>query len=271
MIRFLMIGLVMCASVPAVSQECGPETPCQIDAGSYHMRIPVGEGPHPVLLWYHGHRGNGASIHNGGGLQRDFLDQGYIVLAPNGYRSGDGPRSYPARDGAPRDDVAFTFEVLKDAGARASVDKNRIYVGGFSAGGSMAWLLACEAGEHLSGMVSVAGALRAPNATTCAGLTDLPVLQIHGFGDAQVPFEGRGIRDWHQGSVWDSLKHARAANGCRSNPDSIQIDAEFRTRTWDDSCAGASVRLDVHDGGHGLPQGWTERARAFFEGKTSNP
>ena len=89
-------------------------------------------------------------------------------------------------------------------------------------------------------------------------------MQVHGFGDGQVPFEGRAIRDWHQGSIWDALERARAANECRSNPDEIEITDELRTRLWDSSCAKALVRLDVHNGGHGLPNGWTARAVAFF-------
>lgn len=131
----------------------------------------------------------------------------------------------------------------------------------------MAWLLACAAGDRLSGMVSVAGALRRPNATDCTGLKGLPILQIHGFGDGQVPFEGRAIRNWHQGSVWDALERARVVNGCRSNPDRVEIDEAYRSRVWDVSCDTGAVRLDAHDGGHGLPRGWTARARDFLEGR----
>ncbi len=49
------------------------------------------------------------------------------------------------------------------------------------------------------------------------------------------------------------------------SPDQIEIGEDFRGRVWDAPCSGAPVRLDVHDGGHDLPQGWT--ARAFLEGK----
>jgi polyhydroxybutyrate depolymerase len=264
--RILALATLLLAGTSAFAQDCGPDVPCEIGGGSYHLRLPTGEGPHPVLIWYHGHRGNGVSIHRGGGLQRDFLDQGYALLAPNGFLSASGVRSYPARQGAPRDDVAFTFAALEDAGTRAALDLTRVFAGGFSAGGSMAWLLACEAGDRLAGMVSVAGALRRPNPTECAGLKGLPILQVHGFADGQVPFEGRRIRDWHQGSLWDALEQARKANGCRSNPDRIEADDGFRSRIWDLSCTGAPVRLDIHDGGHGLPNGWTARARRFLEG-----
>lgn len=263
--RFIPLAALLLVSLPVSAQDCGPEAPCEIPDGSYHLRLPEGEGPHPVLIWFHGHRGNGASIHRTGGLQRDFLERGYVLLAPNGFQRVDGVRTYPARDGAPRDDVGFALAALDAASTRANLDNARVYAGGFSAGGSMAWLLACEAGDRLAGMVSVAGALRRPNTTNCAGLSGLPILQVHGFGDAQVPFEGRGIRDWHQGSLWDSLEKARVANGCRSNPDSIEIGDTFRSRSWEANCARGAVRLDVHDGGHGLPQGWTARAFAFFE------
>ena len=265
--RLALAAALSLTAFAAKAQDCGPDAPCEAEYGSYHLRLPAGEGPHPVLIWYHGHRGNGASIHRSGGLERDFLNNGYALLAPNGYQQEEGgPRSYPARAGAPRNDVVFTMLVLEAARQRANLDMSRVYAGGFSAGGSMAWLLACEEGYQLAGMVSVAGALRRPNPTDCAGLAGLPIMQVHGFADGQVPFEGRQIRDWHQGSVWEALSRAREANGCRTNPDSIEMEEAFRTRLWDASCAGAPVRLDVHDGGHGLPQGWTARARAFLEG-----
>ncbi len=270
--RFALAFIAACTASAVTAQDCGPDGPCEIDGGTYYLNIPEGKGPHPVLIWFHGANNNGSSIHRSGGLQRDFLDKGYALLAPNGQnRPNRGPTQFffPGRDGSARDDVAFTLSVLEAAQERADLDLDHLYAAGFSAGGSMAWLFACEAGEKLSGMVSVAGALRSPNQTECSGLVDLPIMQVHGFADNQVPLEGRAIRDWHQGSVWDSLKRARAANGCRSHPDEIKISDDFRTRSWEASCSGAPVRIDVHNGGHGLPQTWTARAKAFFDRATS--
>jgi polyhydroxybutyrate depolymerase len=256
---------------PAFAQpQCGGvDAPCALEGGNYNLRLPDdwdGVSERPVLIFYHGHRGTGRPILGNGGLAVDFAANGYILVAPNGVALQDGgPQSYPARDGSPRDDVAFTLAVLDDLEARVPVDRDRIYASGFSAGGSMAWLMACEAGDQLAGMVSVAGALRVPNSTDCAGLEGLPILQVHGFADLQVPFEGRAIRDWHQGSLWDSLGYALERNACRTHPDSVEIGDMFRLRDWNASCAGAPVRLAVHDGGHGLPRGWTGMARDFFE------
>lgn len=270
--RLIVLLLLLCAA-PATAQQapCGPDAPCEIDAGSYHLVTPDdwdGASPLPALIFYHGHRGSGAQVFRSSGLNRTFADAGYLLIAPNGpLREGQTFRSNPARATAPRDEVAFTLAILDDVAARLPLDRDRVFASGFSAGGSMAWLMACEAGAHLAGMVSVAGALRRPNPTECAGLTGLRILQVHGFADAQVPFEGRAIGDWHQGSVWEALDRARVRNGCRSQPDEIMLTESFRLRDWSASCDGGRVRLAVHDGGHGLPRGWTDLARDFLEGR----
>ena len=272
MIRIVLLCLASILPPAASAQTTcgGAEAPCEIADGSYHVREPegwTGTNAVPVLIFFHGHRGTGRPILGNGGMATDFADQGYLLVAPNGFApEPGGPRSYPARDRDDwRDDIAFTFAVLDDLESRYPIDRERIYAAGFSAGGSMVWRLACAAGDRLAGMVSVAGALRVPNDTTCDGLAGLPILQVHGFTDNQVPFEGRAIRDWHQGSVWDSLELAVARNGCRTHPDTITLDDPFWTRDWHDSCSGAPVRLVIHPGGHGLPQGWTGLARQFFE------
>lgn len=271
MFRSILIMILL--GGPAVAQEklCGEDAPCEVAGGTYHLVAPEdwdGETPLPALIFFHGHRGSGAQVFRSAGLKEDFSDHGYLLIAPDGaIREGTDYRAWPAREGAARDDVAFTLAVIDDVARLLPLDRDRVYASGFSAGGSMAWLLACRAGDRLAGMVSVAGALRRPNPYQCPGLP-LPVMQIHGWTDGQVPLEGRGIGDWHQGSVWETLEIARQAAGCRSNPDEITVGERFRSRDWDVSCeSGAPIRLAMHDGGHGLPPGWTQMAREFFEGQ----
>lgn len=263
--------LLLILSLPAWAVDmCGADAPCPVDGGDYHLLTPDGwdgESPLPALVFFHGHRSSGASVFRSGGLKSTFSDNGYLIIAPNGaMRPGTDIRAWPARSTGtePRDDVAFTLAVIDDVVARLPVDESRIYVSGFSAGGSMAWMMGCFAGERFAGIASVAGALRRPNPEVCAG-GPVPLIQIHGFADAQVPFEGRGIREWHQGDVFESLRQIRTTNACRSNPDMIEVGETFRCRTWSDSCEAAGVKLCVHDGGHGLPRGWTDLARDWFE------
>ena len=130
-----------------------------------------------------------------------------------------------------------------------------------SAGGSMAWMVGCYDGARVAAVISVAGALRRPNPETCPS-PPARALHIHGFADPQVPFEGRGIRDWHQGDVHETLALFRRSHGCRSNPHAIAVGDGWRSRRWD--CAGGLFYLE-HDGKHGLPRGWTERAHVWLE------
>ena len=266
----LAVSLMVAASVALGSETlCGREDPCEIEGGSYHLVLPEGwdgETPLPALVFFHGHRGSGRSIFGSGGLWRSFAANGYLLIAPNGaIRPRTNYRAWPARPGnEPRDDVAFTLAVLDDVARHLPLDPSRLYASGFSAGGSMAWMMGCYAGDRFAGVASVAGALRRP---LPEGLCPKPVkkhIQIHGFADKQVPLEGRGIRNWHQGDVFESLDLLRRGNGCRSNPDIIDMGETFRCRGWT-SCEAGAQKLCIHDGGHGLPQGWTDLARDFFE------
>ena len=261
----LFAGAAFAADAP-----CGRDDACQIEGGSYHLLLPEGwetAGSLPAVVFFHGHNSSGRSVFRAGSLKSEFVEKGYAVIAPNGDRQpGRNTRFWPARpnDAGYRDDVAFTLRVLDDAETRVPLDTSRLYVTGFSAGGSMAWMMACYAGGRFDGVVSVAGALRRPvPQANCPG-QPVRALQIHGFTDNQVPLEGRTIRDWHQGDVYETLGIFRQTNGCRSNPDTITADQPFRCRIWN-SCSGQPVKLCLHDGGHGLPKGWATIAREWFE------
>lgn len=261
-------------SGPEPDRPCGKDEPCAIEGGDYHLLFPPhwdGKSPLPALMYFHGFRSSGASVFRAGGLKQDFSDKGYLIIAPNGAkRPGTDIRAWPARPtetGSWRDDVSFSLAVMDDVARKVPVDTDRLFVGGFSAGGSMAWMIACYASDRFAGFVSVAGALRRPNPDAECPSQPTSLLQVHGFADTQVPFEGRGIRDWHQGDVFESFSLMRATNQCRSNPDEITVDAPFRCRIWSDSCKNGALKLCIHDGGHGLPRGWTGLARDWFERK----
>lgn len=267
--RFLLLFLLL--ALPAhAADPCGPDAPCQVAEGSYHVMLPEGweeASALPAVVFFHGHNATGAMIFRSAGLKQDFVARGYVVVAPNGTLiEGRKSRRWAGRMGAGRDDVAFTHAVLADVAQRFGVDPARQYAAGFSAGGSMVWLLACRSAETFSGYVSLSGALRQPNDTSDCPNAPVRFLHIHGFADTQVPLEGRAIRDWHQGSVWDSLALARKAGQCRSNPDRIRFSTDYRCRHWDASCADGAVRLCLRNGGHGMPRGWTDMARDWFEG-----
>ena len=267
MIRTLLACI---AAFAALAPSARSETPCSLDApcetatGEYALAFPDGwdgETPLRPIVFFHGHNSSMRSTIRSGALRGAFVADGWLLIAPNGERRGDGPRRWPARpDASWRDDLDFTLDVLADVSARAPL-RGKPVVSGFSAGGSMAWMVGCYHGDKVDAVISVAGALRRPNPEICPAPPPR-ALHIHGFADPQVPFEGRSIRDWHQGDVHQTLALFRRSHGCRSNPHDIAVGDGWRSRRWD--CAGGLSYLE-HDGKHGLPRGWGDKAKRWLD------
>ncbi len=265
--RTFIRAVAVCAALmspPAAA--CGSETECAVEGGSYYVAAPEGwDGvtPLPTVIFFHGAFSSGRAVMRGPS-RATFLDAGWLVIAPNGQsRAGRSGLFWPARDAGPdsRDDVAFARAVLDDAAERFPIDRERLLVSGFSAGGSMAWRLFClEGGRFAPFYAPVAGALRVPTAAAENGCPGAParLLHFHGFTDEQAPIEGRAIRDWEQGDVFASLALARAVNGCASRPDRLAAEGRFWLREWTSCASGRDVGLRLHPGGHGTPPGWVE-------------
>jgi polyhydroxybutyrate depolymerase len=85
------------------------------------------------------------------------------------------------------DDVAYARQVIQKLTTERSIDPERIYVAGFSAGAIMTYRIACEAPQLVAAVAAISGVLPT---TDCAPPTDLSLLEIHGTQDDRVPYEG---------------------------------------------------------------------------------
>lgn len=259
-----MLGVFMGGAVLA-NGACDETGPCVIEGGEYYLTLPDnwdGASPLKALMFFHGFGASGESVIDNRSLKETFGGQGYAIIAPNGAIWPErNIRAWPARPEAEprRDDIAFSLAVIEDVATRIPLDRDHVLVSGFSAGGSMAWMLACYEGARFAGFAPVAGALRRPVPEDGCPGGAVPLIQFHGFSDLQVPLEGRAIRDWHQGDVFESLELMRTVNQCASLPSEIALGEPFRCRYWNDCGTGQPVALCLHDGGHGMPDGWAEK------------
>ena len=144
----------------------------------------------PLLLAFHGYTGN-ANVEMETSSLNDVADSaGFAVAYPN----GTGPLRYVGltwnaatccgsaeRRGI--DDVAFSRALVQAVAHATPVDSTRVYATGFSAGGMMALLLACERQPIIVGAADVAGAM--PD-TTCAAPTRMPILLVRGDQDDEL-------------------------------------------------------------------------------------
>jgi poly(3-hydroxybutyrate) depolymerase len=154
-------AIVRAEDVPAVRLAGDPARDCPV---AYRTKAPVegdndsfvvggearkftlllpkrGEGPRPLFVAFNGTGENGRSF-----ARRAQLDElaaaGFVVVAP--WSAGHG-KIWPVWDGMrnvgapeePAPDLAFFDALLACVAGHVEVDRNRIYVGGHSAGGIM--------------------------------------------------------------------------------------------------------------------------------------
>lgn len=282
---FACCNLSSISNASAVDLPCANQVPCEIsgeNGGTYYLTYPEGWDGKTKLkpfVFFHGHNGSGKGIAKNKNLARNLGESGYVLVAPDGplfkFR-GRSTRGWAARpEGASprgeRDDVAFVEHVLDDIAERVPTLEDSTVLSGFSSGGSMAWYVACYSTRNYAAVAAVAGGLRRPlpvstgSDATGAILRECPggarkMLHIHGFADGQVPLEGRGIRAWHQGDVFEGLSVQRTTNKCGSKPTKIETEGKFWCRNWNGCETGKSVRFCLHSGGHGMPAGWLDQA-----------
>ncbi|WP_297777139.1 PHB depolymerase family esterase [uncultured Roseovarius sp.] len=256
----------------AAAPLCGdPDTPCETATGSYHIALPEGPGPHPVLVFLHGYGGRGGPMVEGA-TARDATARGYAYIAPNGLirpaRTRPSWNFHPDFPGQ-RDEAAFLQEVMQDAATRFDIDPKRSLLAGFSIGGSLASYIACATPKAFSAYAPVSGSFWRPHPTGCAGPVRL--LHAHGWRDEVVPLEGRVIRqvmgrDFAQGDVIHAMGLWRAANGCENHrADRFETTGNYWRRIWTRCTPGSALEFALFDGGHTVPKGWSTLALDWFE------
>jgi len=287
---WLAIGCVLfsLSAVSAAEHACNASSPCVIpgkDGGRYYLAFPKdwnGSTQLKPFVFFHGHGGSGAAKLRNKGLVRSLTSRNYLYIAPDGGRFNFRNRpmlGWAARHEknprAGRSDIRFVENVLADVARRFPVDLQQTIVSGFSSGGSMAWFFSCYSKVPLAGVIPIAGGLRRPlpgndrsgpkrrpNGAltgTCPG-GPRALVHVHSFSDRQVPLEGRAIRAWHQGDVFEGLAIQRNTNRCRSRPDKISTSGQIWCRSWTSCDSGKPVRFCLHAGGHGVPMHWPSAA-----------
>jgi polyhydroxybutyrate depolymerase len=120
--------------------------------------------------------------------------RGFLLVLPDGLVDEDGSPYWNATDTccdyyeSGVDDVAWLSGILDELRARFAL--SRIALWGHSAGGFMAYRLACEVPEKISAIVSMAGSGWVDPADCASQQTPVSLLQVHGLQDDVMPFEG---------------------------------------------------------------------------------
>lgn len=235
----------------------------------YYLYVPVGYDPArpvPLVVSLHGFLSNPASQAWISGWHKLAEQEGFLVAYPQG-------TSWPQRWNAGAawnagaDDVQFFRDMLDDVANSGAVDLSRVYVNGFSNGGGMAVRIACQAGDQVAAIGTVAAAV--VQVGGCVPARPVPVLAFHGTADPIVPYEGgemsgrllrkgaertRAPIQFAGAEEW-TARWAKG-NGCAPEPAKIPPQGDVWGQRYTSCDQGADVILyTIEDGGHTWPGG----------------
>lgn len=250
---FVLLACLWVVPLSAIEVDCQLDVPCQVGDRSYHVNVPDGwdgQSPLPVMLHFHGWARTGALPVQHQRISGATRRRGVLLLAPNGLGK---TWNFWNSD---TDDVAFAAAVLEDAAKRFPIDRQNIFVSGYSYGSAMAWRYVCENGNDVRALLAVAGTL---SQTEYCPQAPSEVRHVHGLKDTVMDFPmGSGGDVTYPVALW------RAALGCdqvkgQSLGAWSQVDFLTLERTVWEACDQGRVSLDLHDGGHFIPHGWFAR------------
>jgi polyhydroxybutyrate depolymerase len=234
--------------------------------GSVNWALPVS-----LVLVFHGGTGNAENAMTMSGFNEVADRNGFLVIYPNGTGrlsdeklltwNGGGCCGFAQEQDV--DDVGFVRAIVEDLRSLANVDPKRIYATGMSNGGILSHRLACEASDLFAAIAPVAGTL---NFTPCNPADYVSVIEFHGTGDQNLPYDGgvgsESLVDVDYASVQDSIGFWVAFNGCDSQPQRESF-SDIQHETWSGCTGQASVELyTILGGGHAWPGGVRGRPSA---------
>lgn len=230
----------------------------------YTLHTPPGMDPgvsYPLLVFLHGAGDTGAAFERRLRADAPTDAHGYITVYPDGMEGtwdvGCGDCTAAGALGAA--DVTFLETLVRQLAGSLPVDTTRVYVAGFSQGGSLAQLYGCTASLPPAGIAVVAGLLYVSVAQSCAPAAPFPVIMVHGDADPISLFGGFG-----PGApvlpVPDMVQHWVGLLGCSDSPqtgflpDTAGDYTTVSTYRFQGCAGGTEVGFDlISGGGHTWP------------------
>lgn len=250
------------ADCPTPEHPTGDST-IQINSGgtqrSFIVHLPpsYGQEPQPVVFNYHGYDNTAARMVKYTNMGAEADQENFIVVFPQGANDGLGKASWNAGIGASgttgsTDDVQFTRDMISYLQKNYCIDMHRIYVTGYSIGGSMAYRVACTLSNEIAALATVEGAFYHFDGG-CQPTRPIPVLEIHGQADQFAPYDGAPSR--RLASVQTFLNVWFNLDKCDPNASTtIFQQADVTGWKWSNCANGVVVEhYKISDGGHVWP------------------
>jgi polyhydroxybutyrate depolymerase len=242
---------------------------------TYLRYIPPGVDltkPLPIVIDIHGLGSNMVQQQAITQFEQLAATQHFIVLTPNGLNN-----RFNTNNVTPNADVTFMSDMLDQVEGLACVDTARVYSTGYSDGGLMSSVLACQLSDRITAIGVVSGLLHGPG---CKPSRPVPLMVFWGKQDEVLPYYGglgQGLLalltgkpiptdvtiptapvpdDKNQGfpPVEQVVGAWATTNECPATPVPIKVGGDVEQRIYAPCSDGTMIRFYVvADGGHAWP------------------
>lgn len=259
------VGVTQTLAPPPGSPEGPAQETVRVDDRTALLYLPPGrsDAPAPLVVVLHGYRAEAAAAVEFFGLRPLAEERGFVVVAPQGTTDPEGHAFWNASRACCNfhrstvDDSGYLSRLIAAVAASQRIDPARVYILGHSNGGFMAHRMACEHGDQVAAIVSLAGAMDSDAA--CDPARPVSVLQVHGEADDTILYDGGAIDARPYTSATATVAWWRRANGCALASASVgALDADatapgddLHRTTWTSCRDDTGVALwTITDGGH---------------------
>ncbi len=204
--RWIACVFFFLTAAPAMA--CGVDSDCQLGDRVYRIHMPPAKaGAHVgAILFAHGYRGTAAGTMGDKTLIALADELGVALVAP---QAGKNDWELPGRPRHKENtgEVEFSYfrRLVDELVTRYGIDRHKLLVAGFSAGGMLVWNLACHEGELFAGFAPMSGTFWSPVPKSCPS-KPVDLMHFHGTEDPIVPIIGRAIADTRQMDVGESFE-----------------------------------------------------------------
>jgi polyhydroxybutyrate depolymerase len=250
--------LVACGGAEIPEPDAGPppppETigPSERPARFYSPPAHDGTTALPLVLLLHGYMVDATGQDLYLGTTRHARTQGFYLILPDGTYDATGERHWDVLS-AEVDDHAYLRALIEEA--MSLVPIGPVYVVGHSNGGSMAYRLACDSGDLITGIASLAG----PQVfADCAPTDDASILHIHGTADDIVLIGGGSILGYTYPAATEVIATWASQLGCTGTQMGTDLDLVSsidgaETTVLDHTGCRAGVALWTMEGAGHIP------------------
>lgn len=284
---------------PAIPTDLYARIPFKGQERKYLVHLPPaydGRTPTPLVVCLHGGGGDIGFARRMFGMSEKADKEGFIVAYPNGsgrlkdhiltWNAGECCGYAEARR---IDDVSFLRNFIRQVETDYNIDRQRVYLVGFSLGAMMAYRYACEMPDDITACAIIGGSM---NGKEKLPVHPVPMLIIHGLADKHVPVQGGGgkLAKWgfnvHAMPLDYAIDFWVKADRCESAP-RVERNGIVERKIYPHGKDGTEVVVYTIDGyAHSWPGGkraWfradkpcpdlsaTDTAWDFFSRHTRNP